>query len=512
MSGVISFDDRTTAAVTELVDQWVRDHHLPGVVVSLFDRVGQLPTIASGALDLELEPDLDVARANEAIAPSRDSLFRIASMTKSFTSAAVLALRDDGVLGLDVPVAELATSLERVSGSTADAPAITLRMLLTMSAGFATDDPWADRLLDADRATMDDLFERGAHAAHPASTAFQYSNYGFAMVGRVIEEVTGEPVRDHVTKRFLQPLGMHDTVWDPPSGERVATGYRWVPSIDGTNDADGIWQRELAPLGDGGVAPMGGLWSTIDDLQRWVRFMLDAFPARNDADDEPLRRSSRRELQQIHRSLGMPGVASGYGMGVQVVHHATLGTVVAHSGGLPGFGSNMRWLVDHGIGIVALSNLTYAPMAALTTAIAERLPALGGVDRLPPPAVDSPAVAGAYDFLVAVLAPALAGEAPDWFADPKASGWAINFDLDESFDRRAAWLSKRLEPLLGHATSEGLCFGPLTIESGAAGRFTTEAVTHAASTSTSEASRLTIIFTLSAESPPRVQHLEFTLT
>ena len=68
---------------------------------------------------------------------------------------------------------------------------------------------------------------------------------------------------------------------------------------------------------------------------------------------------SRREMQQIHRADGRDG---GYGFGLGVIHDERFGTVVSHSGGLPGYGSNMRWLPGRRVGVVALANATYAPM------------------------------------------------------------------------------------------------------------------------------------------------------
>ena len=77
--------------------------------------------------------------------PGADTVFRIASMTKSFTASAVLALRDSGVLRLDDPVTDFVPELRGQPGATDDSPAISLRHLLTMTAGFPTDDPWGDR-------------------------------------------------------------------------------------------------------------------------------------------------------------------------------------------------------------------------------------------------------------------------------------------------------------------------------------------------------------------------------
>ena len=83
-------------------------------------------------------------RVGEDLRPDDDSVFRIASMTKSFTAATVLLLRDDGLLGLDDPVPRHVPDVD-LRGPTADAPPITIRHLLTMSAGLPTDDPWGDR-------------------------------------------------------------------------------------------------------------------------------------------------------------------------------------------------------------------------------------------------------------------------------------------------------------------------------------------------------------------------------
>ncbi len=471
--------------IEELIDATIDAEHLPGLVLSVFDRERRWALFTRGSLDHETPRP-----------PDDRSILRIASMTKSFTAAAVLGLRDEGVVTLDAPIADLAPALGAIAGVPGDAPPVTLRHLLTMSAGFANDDPWADRLLDADRATMDDVFSRGVHHAHPTATAYEYSNLGFAMIGRVVEDLTGRSVQDHITARLLGPLGMTDTGWHVPRGDRVATGHRWSP-VFGADD-DGRWETELEPLGDGGVAPMGGLWSTVADLERWVRFLLDGFPPRNGPDDGPLRRSSRREMQQIHRSHATPGSSAGYGMGLQVLHHATAGTVVSHSGGLPGFGSNMRWLVDHGVGVIALSNRTYAPMAPLTTTIVEHLAARGWLPSPSDLAIGAPrdAVERAHRFLVRVLEPVLAGEPIAWdTAEVDGMGWSPNLSLDEPFDRRQAELSA----LLGGSPTGSAAFGALRIEHGAAGSFPI----------LGGPQTVVVDFLLDAQVPPRIQHLGF---
>ncbi len=211
--------------------------------------------------------------------PDASSMFRIASMTKSFTAAAVLSLRDEGRLRLDDRAGDLAPELAAVRPPTSDSPALTVRHLLSMASGLATDDAWGDRRLDIDAADLDALVGAGPGFAVAPGTAFEYSNLGYALLGRIVERVTGAPVQRLVTERFLVPLGLGATRWDPPGDGAWARPYVWL---------DDAWHDERAPLGDGGLAPMGGLWSTIADVVRWMAFFDDAFPPRDDPDDGPL--------------------------------------------------------------------------------------------------------------------------------------------------------------------------------------------------------------------------------
>ncbi|MFM7253103.1 MAG: serine hydrolase domain-containing protein [Ilumatobacteraceae bacterium] len=291
-----------------------------------------------------------------------DRVFRIASMTKSFTCAAVLALRDEGLLSLDVPVAEYLPELACVSGPPGSPP-ITLRHLMSMTSGLATDDPWADRHLDMAADEFDRLCAAGPRFAHRTGSRFEYSNLGFGMVGRVVERVTGQRVRHHVIERLLEPLGMSRTTWECPDHDDWAR-----PHVvrDGAAVAD-----PLPPLGDGEIAPMGGLWSTVTDLAAWTAWFDDATTQPDAPDWIGLSPASRREMQLPHAQVGTSWqmarhLPSAYGFGLTVRDDPIHGTTVAHSGGLPGYGSNMRWLAGFGVSAIALGNVTYAPMSELT--------------------------------------------------------------------------------------------------------------------------------------------------
>ena len=191
-------------------------------------------------------------------------------MTKSFVATAVLALRDEGRLALDDPVARHVPELASLRLPTTDSVQLTIRSLLTMSSGLPDDDAWGDRRMNLSAGGVDELLRAGATFAHPPGTVFEYSNFGWVMLGRVVTNVGGMAVQEFVARRILGPLGLGATSWRRPTqGEAsVMTGHR-------QHDA---WHEESAPVGDGDFAPMGGLWSSVTDVARWMIFLLDAFP------------------------------------------------------------------------------------------------------------------------------------------------------------------------------------------------------------------------------------------
>ena len=321
------------------------------------------------------------------------TVFRIASMTKSFTAAAVLALRDRGTVNLDAPIATIDAALRSIVGPGVDPTPITLRHLLTMSSGLATDDPWADRHLDATDADLDSWIAGGLRFAYPTGTKFEYSNLGYALIGRVIHRATGKRLQDHVRELFLEPLAMAHTAWsldDLPTDSDVSLGMH---EVDGTLIPE-------PPLNDGVVAPMGGLWSCTADLCRWIAFLSSAFTS--DPIAGALSPSSRREMQQLQRGIkvrrseandGSQRLSEGgYAMGLTTFLDDRFGWIVTHSGGLPGFGSNMRW-APGGVGVVSLANITYAPMWDASAAVLDALGHAGLIAPVTPSVKESLTIA-----------------------------------------------------------------------------------------------------------------------
>jgi CubicO group peptidase (beta-lactamase class C family) len=311
--------------------------------------------------------------------PDADTIFRIASMTKSFTASAILALRDDSVLKLDDPAEEYVPELRGWPSVTPDSARVSIRHLLTMTAGFPTDDPWGDRQQGLPLEEFAGFLSGGVSFNWAPGTRFEYSNLGYAILGRVITAVTGAAYPDYIRHRLLRPLGMTRTGFEAEEFEepgqhgtgaaRIAHGYRRTP--------DG-W-AEVAFDAAGAFAPMGGIFSCVRDLARWVAGFAAAFPPGEPevGGAHPVRRSSRREMQlpQVLTGWDRPApflgdaapALSAYGFGLFVEDHPGVGRIVSHSGGYPGFGSNMRWHPASGTGVIALGNSTYSAMMTLAT-------------------------------------------------------------------------------------------------------------------------------------------------
>ena len=376
------------------------------------------------------------------------TVFRIASMTKSFTAAAILQLRDAGLLALDDPAERYVPELAGLRYPTADAPKITIRHLLSHAAGFPEDNPWGDQQLAATDAEMSAMIQGGIPFSTAPGTAYEYSNFGFAILGRIIANVSGMPYPRYITERVLLPLGMTSTVLEasavPPG--RLAHGYRL---------RDGEWIEE-PPLPDGAFGPMGGMLTSVSDLGRWVGFMLDAWPPRDAAEHGPLRRASVREMQQVARYGGASAVrdtaagtvalsAGGYGYGLGIRQTCAFRTVVSHSGGLPGFGSLMRWLPEHGVGIVAMGNLTYTGWGGVTEQALGILSRTGGLEpRVPQPAPVLVQRQAQVSRLIAQWDDALADSAA-----------AMNLFLDEPRERRRVALARLVAEVGGECRPDG---------------------------------------------------------
>jgi CubicO group peptidase (beta-lactamase class C family) len=460
--------------VERLFSAWVQQRHMPGAVVGILID-GELAWVKTAGV-----------RELDGRAPvTPDTVFRIASMTKSFTALAILKLRDEGKLSLDDAVARYVPAAADLPYPTKDSPVLTIRHLLTHSEGFPEDNPWGDQQLARSEETMNAWIRAGIPFSNAPGMAYEYSNYGFAILGQVVAKASGKRCDEYVRKQILEPLQMHNTTFEASEvpRDRVALGYRWE---------DNTWKSEPA-LGHGAFGAMGGLWTSARDLARYAGSLISAFPPRDDPEKGPVQRSSVREMQQVGRSqpasvfrrtveapLELNVSAYGYGLGVS--QSCRFGHSVAHGGGLPGYGSLMRWLPEYGVGMIAMGNVTYASFGELFNDALAALQRTGALQ--PRVVVPSPALRAAQKEVSQLVT--------KWDDALAARIAADNLFLDETAERRAA----RIRDL---RAKHGACQLASTMEA--------ENALRGKWRMPCERGWLDVAITLAPTMPPRVQYL-----
>ena len=459
--------------IDRIMTDFVARAHVPGAAWGIVVDGELAHSGTTGYRDLAAKAPVDLNTA-----------FRIASMTKSFTAMAILKLRDEGRLSLDDPAEKYVPELKRLIYPTTDSPRITVRHLLSHAGGFPEDNPWGDRQLADTDERLSAMIRGGIPFSTSPGTAYEYSNYGFAILGRIVSNVSGQAYERYIQANILAPLKMTSTTLEPAQVPQAAFahGYRWE---------DAQWKEEPV-LPHGAFGSMGGMITTVPDLARYVSAYLDAWPPHDGAETAPIRRSSLREMQQVWRpapaSVGRnaAGVvhlnAGGYAYGLRVSQTCDFRLVVAHSGGLPGYGSQMRWLPEYGVGIIAFGNLRYTGWQAPIDAAVAALANTGGLQpRLIEPSPALVAARGAAAQLVVRW--------DDAVADQIA---AENLFLDTDKAHRRAELD-RLHDRVGACTA-GAGFD--TVENALRGDWTM----------TCERGTVKVAITLAPTMPPRVQY------
>lgn len=463
----------------DVVDKIFRDYadsnHLPGVAYGIVVDGKLIYKGNIGYTDIE-----------KKIPVTSSSLFRIASMSKSFTSMAILKLRDEGQLNLDDPAYLYIPELKNLKYPTVDAPHITIRHLMTHGAGFPEDNPWGDRqLADTDKDLLE-LIAKQLSFSNAPGISFEYSNLGFALQGMIITNVTGMPYQDYIRKNIFEPLGMKTTTYEygEVAPDKLAHGYRWL---------NNTWNEEelLHDTKEGSWGAMGAMISSIDEFANYMALHLSAWPANNAADNGPVKRSSVREMHHPWRWNGFNpnykfpngrtcAVTAAYCYGLGWLKDCEGKTYIAHSGGLPGFGSQWRIMPDYGIGIVSFANRTYSPMGFVNLQVLDTIIKLAGLKPMELPA--SGILEKRKNDLIKVL--------PAWSNAEQSGIFAENFFPDYPIDT----LKKYAKEVYDRA-GKIISVGPVKPENQLRGSFIL----------TGEKSDIEIYFTLSPENPPLIQ-------
>lgn len=461
--------------INRLFEAHAKSNHIPGLSFGIVVDGQLVHTGSIGYTDIERKIP---------VRPS--SVFRIASMSKSFACMAVLQLRDAGKLNLDDPAERYIPELSGLRYPTADAPKITIRHLMTHGAGFPEDNPWGDRQLsDTDKDLME-LIKQQLSFSNAPGVAYEYSNLGFALLGKIITRVSGMPYQRYIRERIFQPLGMVHTTYeyDDVPANLLAHGYRWIY---------GSWREEelLHDTPDGSWGAMGAMLSSVEDYARYMSVHLQAWPPSDEPLTGPLNRSSIREMHHPWRFAGFNSgfrypsgrpcvLASAYAYGLRWTRDCEGRTYVDHSGGLPGFGSQWRIMPEYGIGVVAFGNRTYAPMGMINFEVLDTL--VRGAGLRPRPVAVSAILKQRQAELVKVLT--------DWKGAEKLPFFAENFFPDYPIDllqKESSELFAKVGPIQK--------VHPMVAENNLRGSFLLECAR----------GMLEVSFTLSPEHPPLIQ-------
>jgi CubicO group peptidase (beta-lactamase class C family) len=183
--------------VDQIFRHYAAERKIPGMVwgVVIDGRVAHIES--AGVQD----------RASKAPVTA-DTAFRIASMRKSFTALAILKLRDEGKLSLEDPVSKWLPEFARMELPTRDTAPIRIRQLLSHSAGLPEDNPWGDQQLSASDADLTRWLRRGIPFSTPPDTRYEYSNYAFGLLGRIVAKASGMPYEKYIRAEILAPLHM----------------------------------------------------------------------------------------------------------------------------------------------------------------------------------------------------------------------------------------------------------------------------------------------------------------
>jgi CubicO group peptidase (beta-lactamase class C family) len=281
---------------------------------------------------------------------TQDTVFRIGSITKTFTAIAVLQLWERGLVDLDAPANDYLRAFKLIPAKASFRPA-TVRHLLTHTAGVGYWRRLSDLLQPgvgsgnrAGRSGAPPLaayYRRGLPVEVEPGTKWVYSNHGFAALGMIVEDVSGQPLDHYLREHIFAPLGMEHT--DLARSERVrprlAIGYV-------------LRSRGLKPVADREVPTPGGgaVYSTAADMARYVAALLHGGTGEHGAVLKP---DTLASMFQPHFQPDprVPGMGLGFEPGEES-EHATVGK----TGIVSGFLSAMVLAPDDGIGIVVLSN------------------------------------------------------------------------------------------------------------------------------------------------------------
>jgi CubicO group peptidase (beta-lactamase class C family) len=299
---------------------------------------------------LEFFSGRGVAQIEPAIPVTDDTIFRIASITKIFTAVAVMQLVEHGLIDLDVAANDYLRAYRLMPASSSWRPA-TVRHLLTHTAGVPEwvhptriiNSGWVGEsfALEARAPTLAEYYRGGLRLTVEPGTIWTYSDHGFATLGQIVEDVSGQLLHKYFREHIFEPLGMTDTdlLRSERLRSRMATGYR----LD-RHGAHAVTDRQWV------TAAASSIYSTPRDMGRFVGALLGGGSGEHGTIVRP---------ETVGLMFGphyqpdprIPGMGLGFWRADLGGHPA-----VEHQGVLPGFNSQIFLAPEDGVGVMAFTN------------------------------------------------------------------------------------------------------------------------------------------------------------
>ncbi|MEZ5557126.1 MAG: serine hydrolase domain-containing protein [Pseudomonadales bacterium] len=322
-----------------LLDRWT----------DAYQVYGRVPGLSVGVVmdqDLVWSKGYGYANVRRKVPADTDTLYSICSISKLFTSIALMQQRDAGKLQLDDPVARHLEWFD-IQQTYPDSGPITVRSLLTHSSGLPRESVHYYWNPDYPFPTRDELIAglAGQETLYPEGKYFQYSNLALTLAGEIAASAAGKPYEDLVQDAILTPLGLADTRPYLPRelhGSRMAIGY-------GPIDREGKRTTE-PPFDAAGIRPAAGFTSSVRDLARFASWQ---FRLLENGGEEVLKASTLREMQRVQ--WVDPDWKTTWGLGF-IVEHVGDKTVVGHDGGCPGYITQFSMMPKHKLAVVVLTN------------------------------------------------------------------------------------------------------------------------------------------------------------
>ena len=356
------------------------ERRLPSVSAAVFRGGEPVWQLAVGLADVEAQ-----------VAATPDTQYRIGSITKTFTAAAILQLRDSGSLDIAAPVGEYVPELP-------DRRA-TIQDVLSHASGLQREEPGAEwepiRFI-----SREELLARLAEVERVLEPRdeWHYSNLGFALLGEIVGRVSGQPYEQYVEEGLFGPAALERTTWEPAEG--AAVGYHCEPWTD-------VVHVEQPP-DLGGGRPAGQLWSTTADLARWAGFLRNPDP-------DVLRPETAAEMCRVQTLADQRTWRLAWGLGLMLFRDGDR-VFAGHSGGMNGFLANLGWETHGETGSALLVNATGAQFSvdAAGVGLAVKAAELAGAPPEPWRPGDPPP-------------PELGGVLGNWWTE----GWEFVFSFRE---------------------------------------------------------------------------------